>query len=136
MATGAPEAACRRSIRSSACRDGCGVTPPIRWLLMASHVPPHGRGGGIVRYTVELARALQRRGDVELHLAASGSPLWAGGEGEEPPHLVLLPAAPSAVMPVVERYLLGRRLNSGFDVIQGAKHLVPRAVRGRTALTV
>ena len=37
-------------------------------------------GGGIVRYTVELARALHRRDDVELHLVTS--PQAAGPLGE------------------------------------------------------
>lgn len=47
---------------------------PVRWLVMAGHVPPEGRGGGIVRCTLELARALDRRDDVELHLVTSRRP--------------------------------------------------------------
>lgn len=44
---------------------------PVRWLLMAGHVPPEGRGGRNVRWAVELARALDRRDEVEVHLATS-----------------------------------------------------------------
>ena len=110
---------------------------PVRWLLMATHVPPDARGGGIVRYTVELARALGRREDVELHLltsTAAAGPLaeLAGGRDR----VVPLPAVPDDAVPAFERFLLGRRLGSRFDVVQGAKHLLPRGVTARTALTV
>ncbi|GAB3196460.1 glycosyltransferase family 1 protein [Geodermatophilus arenarius] len=113
------------------------MTGPTRWLLMAGHVPPTLRGGGIVRYTVELARALARRDDVELHLLgspAAAGPLaeLAGGRDRVLTH----PAVPDPLLPVWERYALGRRLGSRFDVVQGAKHLLPRGVRARTALTV
>ena len=113
------------------------MTPPVRWLLMAGHVPPDGRGGGIVRYTVELARALARRDDVELHLltsAAAAGPLaeLAGGRHR----VVPLPAVPEPVVPAVERFTLGQRLGSRFGVVQGTKHLLPRGVAARTALTV
>lgn len=108
-----------------------------RWLLMAGHVPPDARGGGIVRYTVELARALRRRDDVELHLLtspAAAGPLaeLAGGHGRVLP----LPPLPDPAVPAYERFVLGRRLGSRFDVVQGTKHLLPRGVRARTALTV
>ncbi|GAB3237257.1 glycosyltransferase family 1 protein [Kineococcus gypseus] len=109
---------------------------PVRWLLMASHVPPSGSLGGIVRYTVELARALERRDDVELHLLTSP-------EAEQPladllgchGRTVAVPRVPGALVPAVERYLLGRRLR-GFDVVQGTKHLLPRGVAARSVLTV
>jgi len=103
---------------------------------MASHVPPSGTLGGIVRYTVELARALERRDDVELHLLASP-------EAAEPladllqchGRVMTIPRIPAALTPAVERYLIGHRLN-GFDVVQGAKHLIPRGIAGRSVLTV
>ncbi|WP_166487259.1 glycosyltransferase family 4 protein [Geodermatophilus obscurus] len=113
------------------------MSGPVRWLLMAGHVPPGIRGGGIVRYTVELARALVRRDDVELHLLAS--PAAAGSLADlvgGPERIVTLPAVPEAVIPAFERLALGRRLGSRFDVVQGTKHLLPRGVRARTALTV
>jgi glycosyltransferase involved in cell wall biosynthesis len=104
---------------------------------MATHVPPDGRGGGIVRYTVELARALGRCDDVELHLLtslAAAGPLaeLAGGAHR----VVALPAVPDLAVPAFERYLVGRQLRSRFDVVQGTKHLIPRGVEGRTVLTV
>ncbi|NEK94485.1 glycosyltransferase family 4 protein [Modestobacter muralis] len=104
---------------------------------MAGHVPPDGRGGGIVRYTVELARALGRREDVELHLLtspAAAGPLaeLAGGSHR----IVPLPAVPDALVPALERFALGRRLGSRFDVVHGTKHLLPRGVAARTVLTV
>ncbi len=113
------------------------TTSPVRWLLMATHVPPDARGGGIVRYTVELARALARRHDVRLHLltsAAAAGPLseLAGGHDR----IVPMPGMPDAVVPGFERFLLGRRLSSRFDVVQGTKHLVPRGPGARTVLTV
>lgn len=113
------------------------TTRPIRWLLLAGHVPPDGRGGGIVRYTVELARALGRRADVELHLLtspAAAGPLaeLAGGADR----VVSLPAVPDPAVPALERFALGRRLGSRFDVVQGTKHLLPRGVAARTVLTV
>lgn len=105
---------------------------------MASHVPASGRLGGIVRYTVELARALERRDDVELHLltsAAAAGPLAAlvGGDAAR---VHAAPAAVDGVLPAWERWVLGRRLGDRFDVVHGVKHLVPRGVRARTALTV
>lgn len=104
---------------------------------MAGHVPPDTRGGGIVRYTVELARALGRRDDVDLHLLtspAAAGPLvdLVGGRDRVSP----LPALPEAVLPAYERFALGHRLGSSFEVVQGAKHLLPRGVTARTALTV
>ncbi|WP_235928103.1 glycosyltransferase family 4 protein [Goekera deserti] len=110
---------------------------PTRWLLMAGHVPPDGSGGGIVRYTVELARALHRRDDVELHLLTS--PAAAGPLAElvgSPDRVVPLPAVPDPLVPAYERAALARRLGARFDVVQGAKHLLPRGVAARTALTV
>jgi glycosyltransferase involved in cell wall biosynthesis len=108
-----------------------------RWLLMAGHVPPSGRGGGMVRYTVELARALARRDDIELHLLTSRAAAQPLAElVGVPGRAVPLPAAPDALTPVIERYLLGRRLGARFDVVQGTKHLLPRRVSARTALTV
>ena len=108
-----------------------------RWLLMASHVPPSGLGGGIVRYTMELAYALRRRDDVDLHLLATAEaagPLGdlLGNRGS----VVRLPALPDASVPAFERWALGRLLRDRFDVVQGTKHLVPVGVRARTALTV
>ena len=114
------------------------MTTPTRWLLMAGHVPPSLRGGGIVRYTVELARALARRDDVDLHLLTS--PQAAGSLADlvgGPGQVVSLPSqVPGPATPLFERSLLAHQLGGAFDVVQGAKHLLPRGVAARTALTV
>jgi glycosyltransferase involved in cell wall biosynthesis len=114
------------------------MSRPLKWLLMAGHVPPDGQGGGIVRYTVELAAALRRRDDVELHLLTSASAAGALSEitGSER-RIVPLPAVPDALLPAVERHLISGRLSTfGFDVVQGTKHLLPRRVAAQTVLTV
>ncbi|MCO7220216.1 glycosyltransferase family 1 protein [Klenkia sp. PcliD-1-E] len=108
------------------------MTRPLRWLLMAGHVPGNARGGGIVRYTVELARALRRRPDVELHLlvdpaAAVGLTDLAGDRDR----LLELPPLPGPAVPAYERTALGLRLRGRYDVVQGVKHLLPRGL-GRT----
>ncbi len=102
---------------------------PLRWLLMAPQVPPGASLGGIVRYTVELARALGAREDVELHLTAT-----AGARASlvplvrRPEHVHVLPRA-GALVPLLERWgpLPVRRgtAGGGFAVVHGAKHLLP-----------
>ncbi len=110
---------------------------PSRWLLMAGHVPASGVGGGIVRYTLELATALRRRSDIELSVLASpeAAGLLADVVGGED-RVVRLPSVPDGALPAYERFLLGERLRGRFDVVQGTKHLLPRGVPARTALTV
>ena len=106
----------------------------MRYLLLATHVPRSGSGGGIVRYTVELADALHRRADVELHVLAThdGAAFFASLLPVARIHPV--PAAPVAVRSLLERE---RPTPGGFDVVHGAKHLVPRRSRGAsTVLTV
>lgn len=105
---------------------------PLRWLLMATQVPPGGSLGGIVRYTVELARALGARDDVELHLSAQ-----AGARSSllplvrHPEHVHELPRA-GALVPLLERYGPLPGPSGGYDVVHGAKHLLPleRATAG------
>lgn len=103
---------------------------------MAGHVPAGGIGGGIVRYTVELARALARRDDVELHLLGSPGASESLAGVVPGARLVRLPRVPEAALPGVERSALGPLLGDRFDVVQGTKHLLPRGVAARTALTV
>lgn len=113
------------------------MTRPARWLLMAGHVPPSGFLGGIVRYTVELAHALERREDVELHLLASPAAADAlAGIVGGPGRVVRLPPVPEAATPAYERWALARQLGGRFDVVQGTKHLVPRGAVAHTVLTV
>ena len=113
------------------------MSRPARWLLMAGHVPAGGVGGGIVRYTLELASALERRDDVELSVLAS--PAAAGTLADllgSADRVLRLPAVPGGAIPAYERYALGRRLRGRFDVVQGTKHLLPRGTAAHTALTV
>jgi hypothetical protein len=52
------------------------ASAPIRVLLNASALPERPAGAGI--YTIELARALARRGDVDL-VTVAPHPIDAGG---------------------------------------------------------
>ncbi|MCU1616858.1 MAG: hypothetical protein JWO98_4398 [Frankiales bacterium] len=112
---------------------------PLRWLLLATHVPASGSGGGMIRYCVELARALHARDDVELHVLCTPEARAFFGDllGEDRVHL--LPNAPVALRSLAERSGPGilRVLDQHWDVVQGAKHLIPRRVRsGVRLLTV
>jgi glycosyltransferase involved in cell wall biosynthesis len=106
----------------------------VRYLLLATHVPRSGSGGGIVRYTVELTDALHRRGDVELHVLVTPGGAEFFGTRLPPARLHRVSRAPTAVRSLLEREGV---LPGGFDVVHGAKHLIPRRSRGaRTVLTV
>ncbi len=110
--------------------------PRPQWLLMAGHVPADGTGGGIVRYTLELARGLVRGGEVDLHLLTDASatrtlPDLVGGGRSVP-----MPRVPGPLAAAAERGLLTRVLGDRYDVVQGAKHLLPRGVRARGVLTI
>lgn len=115
------------------------MTAPLRWLLLATHVPPSGRLGGMVRYVVELATELQRRPDVELHVLTVPPtlPFFADLLGDAG-RVHVVPALPTAVRSVLERSGLGvPALRRGFDVVHGTKHLLPRRAGGaRRLLTV
>ncbi len=112
------------------------MTASLRWLLLATHVPASGSGGGMVRYVVEMARALDQRSDVELHvLAASPAvPFFRSMLGESRVHTV--PDLPTPARSALERSALVPALRRPWDVVQGAKHLLPRKVTGRSLLTV
>lgn len=98
----------------------------IRYLLIATHVPRSGSGGGIVRYTVELAGALHRRSDVELHvLVASAAPTYFDTmlPASQVHHL---PRLPVMLRSLAERMLSVRALTGqDFDVVHGTKHILP-----------
>ncbi|HZG91945.1 MAG TPA: glycosyltransferase, partial [Pseudonocardia sp.] len=106
---------------------------PLRYLLLATHVPASGAGGGMVRYAVETATALARRPDVELHVLVTAEAVDFFGAlvGRERVHVIR--SAPTAVRSLAERYL---PLPAGgrFDVVHGAKHLLPRRTGGATAV--
>lgn len=109
---------------------------------MAGHVPTGGGGGGIVRYTLELAMALaERPDDVELHLGVNAAAVdWfrdtfpkaeihavqkrTGG-------LAILDEHVGALAPV------GRKISGQVDVVHSVKHISPLFTRGaRSVLTV
>ena len=107
---------------------------PLRYLLVATHVPAGGSGGGMVRYVMELARGLAARDDVELH-ALAGAGAEAAFDGiAEPDRVHTLPGR-GPLVSAVER-LAGARVGGRMDVVHGTKHLLPRGVPGVGVLTV
>jgi glycosyltransferase involved in cell wall biosynthesis len=110
------------------------VTRPAHWLVLASHIPPGGGLGGVVRYTAELMRAMAARDDVVLSAvttrrsAATVAEL-VGDAGR----VHALPDLPTAALSVAERYLplRGRSGDAAgpVDVVWGPKHLLPRSMR-------
>lgn len=106
----------------------------LDWLVMATHVPPGGALGGVVRYTCELIAALGRRDDVRVSVlanraAAADLEALAGADGR----MHTVPPAPTVALSVWERYAA---TPGGSDVVQGVKHLVPRRSRALRVLTV
>ena len=111
---------------------------PLHYLLLATHVPADGRGGGMIRYVLELARELEARSDIELHLLVSreARDLAVDLLGDESRAHVSLPS-PTAVRSFGERVALSAPvLRREFDVVHGAKHLVPKRSRATRVLTV
>ena len=115
---------------------GTGSARPVRWLTLATHVSADGRGGGMIRYTVEFIQALRRRDDVDLTVLAHprAADFFAdllGGRDR----VRLAPAASVPVVSAVERYGLGRLVRR-FDVVHGTKHLLPLRQPGHRARLV
>lgn len=110
---------------------------PVRWRMLAAHVPAGGSGGGIVRYVVELAAALHRRPDVELSVITSpaAQPFFAELL-DGPARVLTLPPLPTTGQAVVERFTRRCEAGSPVDVLHGTKHLVPRRARALRLLTV
>lgn len=121
---------------------GRGAGLPRRWLLLGTHVPASGSAGGMVRYVVELARALADRDDVDLTVLASpaGAPFLADVLGAR--RVLALPAdLPTALRSALERGalvpgLLTASSRRTWDVVHGTKHLLPRRGGARRVLTV
>lgn len=108
----------------------------VDWLVLATHVPPGGALGGVVRYTTELVAALARRDDVRLSVlttqaAAPTLDEVMDGNG----YVRTLPRRiPSAALPLWERHVT--LPSPAPDVVHGVKHLLPRTGRGLRVLTV
>lgn len=107
---------------------------PLRYLLVATHVPPSGGGGGMVRYVMEMARGLAARDDVELHVLAGAGAEGAFTDLVEADRVHTLPGR-GPLGSAVER-LAGARVGGRMDVVHGTKHLLPRGVPGTGVLTV
>lgn len=110
----------------------------LRWLLLASHVPPGGALGGMVRYTVEMARALAARPDVELEVLSGpeATDFWAQELGD-PNRVHAIAGVPVPAQAWLERQGRGSSaFGQDFDVIQGTKHILPKNVSGTGLLTV
>lgn len=109
---------------------------PLRWLVLASHVSADGSGGGMIRYTVECIRALNRRHDVQVSVLADPrareffTDLLGG-----PDSVHTTPPGPVPLVSGYERYALGRALR-GHDVVHGTKHLLPHRFLTRALRTV
>ena len=108
-----------------------------RWLLFASHVPADGGGGGMVRYTVELARALGRQSGVELHALVDREALEGLSQIMEIDRDRMHPTSGGVVLSSLKERL-GRVVPGldSFDVIHGTKHILPRASAGLRVLTI
>jgi glycosyltransferase involved in cell wall biosynthesis len=112
-------------------------TRTMRWLMVATHVPASGEGGGMVRYAVEMAAAMSEHPEVELSVLAQRP---AGRFFEDllgDRNRVFTVGLPTTARSVLERSGVGLdAFARPFDVIHGTKHLVPRRCRARRVLTV
>lgn len=106
--------------------------------MLATHVPPTGQRGGMVRYVVELARELQARDDVELSVLTTPPARQFFGEllGDEQ-RVLTIPDLPVPLRSLLERPGYGvPAFRRGFDVVHGTKHLLPAVGGARRVMTV
>lgn len=109
----------------------------LQWLMLGSHLPPDGAGGGIVRYTAELATALARRDDVVVSMLVMKPSAAAAGRLVGPAGRVFtMPDTPTAAVTLAERFLPLPVLRRGFDVVHGVKHVLPKHSPATRVLTV
>jgi glycosyltransferase involved in cell wall biosynthesis len=109
-----------------------------RWLVIATHVGHDGSGGGMVRYAVEMVRALGEVGSVEPHVLTrrAGAPFFAELLGSEQ-RVHVVPNAPTMAIAALECTGVAiPSLRRGFDVVHGTKHFVPRFGSAHRVLTV
>ncbi|QXG77987.1 glycosyltransferase family 4 protein [Modestobacter sp. L9-4] len=89
----------------------------------------------MVRYTMEMARGLAARDDVELHVLAAPGADPAFAELVEPGRVHTLPGRGPAASAV--EWLAGARGDrAGMDVVHGTKQILPRGLPGTGVLTV
>ena len=111
-----------------------------RWLVLGSHIPAAGRLGGMIRYTIEVSRALDSRSDVEVHVHCQPDAVpflhTELGLGLEQLH----PGATGSTVrdSIIERYRLGDLIDRLCpEVVLGTKQLLPRRAGHETrVLTV
>jgi glycosyltransferase involved in cell wall biosynthesis len=108
---------------------------------MAGHVPVDG-GGGIVRYTLELASALaQRTDDIRLHLGVNAGAVEYFRD-TFPTASVHCVQKRTGGLAIIDEHLaglapFGRRVEAAVDIVHSVKHIVPLFTRGaRSVLTV
>lgn len=110
---------------------------PLHWTVLATHVPPGGSLGGVVRYTTELIRALSLRDDVVVTAVTTraAAPTVQGllSEGSR---VRSIPGAPASLLSVAERWAPLPGLRSGADVVLGTKHLLPSRSSALRVLTI
>lgn len=106
---------------------------PQRWLVLGSHIPPTGRLGGMIRYTVEVVRALSERPDVAVHVHCQpdAAPFLADDIGLGPANIRPTATGSTIMDSLVERYRLGPLLEElRPDVVLGTKQLLPSRAPG------
>jgi glycosyltransferase involved in cell wall biosynthesis len=105
----------------------------IKWLLLASHIGPDS-AGGVARFTIETARALNAHPRVQLSIAVTS-------EGAQrfdflrPSQIEVVRGWARHLKAPAE--LWGHRYSAGrYDVIHGPKHIVPRIDGSLSLLTI
>ena len=110
---------------------------PLHWTVLATHVPPGGSLGGIVRYTTELISALAAREDVLVSALTTAAAADTVRELIGPrAEVSTVPAMPTPLLSIAERYLPLAALQRGPDVVQGTKHQLPRQSPALRVLTI
>ncbi|MDH5519493.1 MAG: glycosyltransferase family 4 protein [Acidimicrobiia bacterium] len=104
-----------------------------RWLVLGSHIPASGRLGGMIRYTVEVLRALSERPDVDVlvHCRAETVPFLVDELGLLTTDLRPTATGSTIVDSLMERHRLGRLLDEVRPrVVLGTKQLLPSRAPG------
>lgn len=108
---------------------------PLTWLMLASHVPADGARGGMIRYAVEVTRALNRRDDVRVlvHCTPGARALFVD-QLAIPANQTITGARGNVIVDSLTELggLSGVVRRHNVDVVHGTKHLVP--LRGNGAL--
>ena len=103
-----------------------------RWLVLGSHIPAAGRLGGMIRYTVEVSRALETRPDVEVHVHCrpETAPFLQTELGMDVERLHCGATGSTIRDSMIERHGLGRLIDRlRPDVVLGTKQLLPQRTR-------